>query len=88
VRGQRFEEWLFIQLRQERDVYSLITKARAKLRRSDMLKLQSHIRLELKGIPQQRETRAEMTIKSSRADKLRIRRGDIRNREARKPKIL
>jgi len=28
-----------IQLRHERDVYSLITKARAKLHRSDMLKL-------------------------------------------------
>jgi hypothetical protein len=51
------EVWLLaIQLRKERDVYSLITKARAMLRRSDMLKLLSHIRLELKGFPQRRET--------------------------------
>jgi len=45
-----------IQLHQERAVYSLITKARAKLHRSDMLKLPILVRLELKVIPQQRET--------------------------------
>jgi len=43
-----------IQLRHERDVYSLITKARAKLHRSDMLKLPILVRLELNVIPQQR----------------------------------
>jgi hypothetical protein len=52
------DRWVFskITLRQERDVYSLIPKARAKLRRSDMLKLPSQVRMELKVIPQQRES--------------------------------
>ena len=45
-----------IQLRHERDVYSLITKAIAKLHHSDMLKLPILVRLELNAIPQQRET--------------------------------
>ena len=52
-----------IQLRQERDVYSLITKTRAKLRWSDMLKLLSHIRLELKAFRSDGELRADVTTK-------------------------
>jgi len=43
-----------IQLRQERDVYSLITKFKAKLQRSGALKLPSQFRLESKVMPQQR----------------------------------
>jgi hypothetical protein len=45
-----------IRLRQERDVHSLITKIKAKLQRSGALKLPSHVRLQSKAIPRQRET--------------------------------
>src|SRR6266446_7066019 len=54
-----------IQLRQERDVYSLITKIKAKLQRSGALKLPSHVRLESKVIPQQRETPREKDKKDT-----------------------
>ena len=67
---------------------SLIPKVRTKLRRSDMLKLPRHIGLESKVIPQRSENSTSMTTKSLRADKLSIRRGEIRNREARKAQIF
>jgi hypothetical protein len=49
-----------IQLRQERDVYSLITKARTKLQKSGALKLPIPVRLESKVIARQPATPVNM----------------------------